>query len=285
MYAVPLEPPFHLFPKQQPDVVIESLPDTSFRVDCREMQWWYGIPCPGEETFAAAYDAVTGKLDILCHTIALSPARIHGAACTKVAVTEWRSDRNWEAGTQHHYCTLNETEVDWVAFSSVRDGIEHIQTFRDPGFADSWGKSWAHDGCRSKACTGRFRKVADETYETTDSLNSGEGFYLVRIGSHVHECIRLLDFGEHASESEELNEVYVNRDGRTVYRRQYRGRKMGFGGKPADEYFPNAHRITIDGCVYVHCDCSAKSHVDITLSSVTPDTQQVDPADAAARPH
>jgi hypothetical protein len=256
---------FPMIPRQRPSVVITPLPNANFEVDCREIQWWYGIPEVGYKSVIASYEMETGNINVITTAHSLCLASIHRVACVKIKMTDYTIKKGWQPNISYYYCAMDDKEVGWVAVCEYEEGIETLITTKDQLFEWNWAKSWEHDNQRRKRVSGRFRRVGDNIYETTDdSTDNGEGFYTVQIGEHTHECIRLLEIDEKADEGSEMNEVYLNRDGRSVYRRQHRGMRMGYNGVPPNVRFPTAQIITIDGCKYVQCNCMETIHDDIT---------------------
>jgi hypothetical protein len=201
-------------------------------VDCVEPRWWFGISRPGDRTMRATYDAETLGLAWVTDMEATGPAMVHGIDCAEVRVEEWSAETGRKMNNLVFYARAEEdAESRWVAVVSEEGGMRVLFTLVDEHFESQWGAS--ANPARKLYDDGRYRLRPDGSYETTDGTGLEAGTYDVTVG------------------------------GRTVLRRQYGGR---FHYKKVDQLrrYPNHPRLTIDGNVYVQCDCTGRAHDDVT---------------------
>jgi hypothetical protein len=255
----------HPFPPTRPNVQIAESRATIDEIDSVELRWWFGIPRPGDRTMRASYDAETLELRRVTDMEATAPARVHGIDCVEMRVSEWSVERGRKtAGLVFYARVEDDSESRWIAVVSEEDGKKVFLTLLDEGFESQWGAS--ANRARRLYDDGRYRVQPDGSYTTTSGTGLGAGTYDVTIGEETFRCLRVLEPDLAEPEGGELNEVYVERGGRTVFHRRYDGRFYR-GGDLLREY-PDHPRITIDGCVYVQCDCTGKAHDDITDTSL-----------------
>jgi hypothetical protein len=146
----------------------------------------------------------------------------------------------------------------------MREGKPLLSTFLDKGFEQNWGKGER----RRLYDDGRYQRQPDGSHRMTNGQGLGAGVYDVTIGEKSFCCLRVLDVNQTPSEYDEISEAFVERGGRTVLYRQYRGRLCGVGKVDWAETYPDNARLVISGCVYVHCDCTGRAHDVITNTSV-----------------
>jgi hypothetical protein len=252
----------HPFPPIRPNVEIVESPEHLDGVDHAELRWWFAVPRLGDRTAWASYDADTLELDRVTEMVATAPARVHGIDCVEVRVTERSAESGRKTKSLVFYAQVEEdSESRWIAVVSERGDKKVLFTLLDGGFGSQWGEST--NPSRRLYDDGRYRLRPDGSYATTGGTGLGAGTYDVTIGGVTFRCLRVLEPDLSEPEGGELNELYVDqRSGRTVFHRRYDGRFYR-GGDLLREY-PDHPRITIDGNVFVQCDCSGKAHDDIT---------------------
>lgn len=247
----------HPFPLRRPDVEMSESEEPIGEVDCVELRWWFGIPRLGDRTMWASYDAETLELAWVTDMEATGSARVHGVDCVEVQASEWSAETGRKTKGHVFYARVEEAaESRYIAVLSEQGGQKELFTLLDEGFEHDWGASL--NPARRLYDDGRYRLRPDGTYETTRGTGLGAGTYDVTIGGRTFRCLRVLepDLGE--PEGGELTEAYVERGGRTVFHRRYDGRF--YRGGDLLEQYPENPRITIDGNVYVQCDCTGRAH-------------------------
>jgi len=252
----------HPFPLIRPNVEIAESEEPIDGIDHVELRWWFGIPRPGDRKMRASYDADTLELAWVTLMEATAPAMVHGIDCVEVRVSEWSVELGRKTDSLVFYARIEEdAESRWVAVVSEKGDRKVLFTLLDEHFESQWGAS--ANPARKLYDDGRYRARPDGSYETTDGTGLGAGTYNVTIGGETLRCLRVLEADLSEPEGGELNEVYVERGGRTVFSRQYGGRFYYKGVDLLREY-PDHPRITIDGHDYVQRDCTGKAHDDIT---------------------
>jgi hypothetical protein len=255
----------HPFPPIRPNVEIAESEAKIDEIDFVELRWWFGIPRLAGRTMWASYDAETLGLRRVTDMEATALARIHGIDCVEMRVGEWSVELGRKTDELVFYARVEDDgESRWIAVVSQEDEKNVFLTLLDEGFESQWGAS--ANRARKLYDDGRYRARPDGTYETTNGTGLGAGTYDVTVGEETFCCLRVLEPGLAEPEGGELNEVYVERGGRTVFHRRYDGRFFR-GGDLLREY-PDRPRIAIDGYVYVQCDCTGKAHDDITDTSL-----------------
>lgn len=254
----------HPFPPTRPEVNIVKSESAIHEIDFVELRWWFGIPRLGDRTMWASYDAETLQLSYVTDMVATAPARIHGIECIEVRTSEWSPEQGWEKDLVFYARTEDGAESRWVAVVMQEDGKVVFSTIRDEEFESQWGAS--ANRARQLYDDGRYRLQPDGSYKTTRATGLGAGVYDVTIGEKTFCCLRILEPDLEEPRGGELNEVYVDRRGRTVFHRQYSGRF--FRGPDLSRKFPNNPRITIDDRMYVQSDCTGRSHDVITNTAL-----------------
>lgn len=253
------------FPPNRPDVDISESESTIHEIDHVELRWWYGVPRLGDHTTWASYDAETHQLSYVTDMVASAPARVHGIECIEIQVNEWSSERGWENGKLVFYARTEESsESRWIAVRERSGCKVELFTILDEDFEDKWGESGG--GSRKLYDDGRFEIQSDGSYKITNGTGLGNGTYNVRVGGNTFRCLRVLEVDPREFEGGELNEVYVDRRGRTVFHRRYDGRFLR--GFDLLQRYPDHPRITIEDQVYVQSDCTGRSHDDITNTAL-----------------
>jgi hypothetical protein len=106
-----------------------------------------------------------------------------------------------------------------------------------------------------------------------DAPDAGAGVYRVRIGFRRFTCLRVIDLRA-ADESEEAGVAFVERSGRTVLYRQYRGRAIN----PDWHAWRAAHpgrELVINGSLFLqrssagHCKIETRTDPALGQSEVT----------------
>ncbi len=145
----------------------------------------------------------------------------------------------------------------------LKEGRKIFDAVGTDFFEDQWGGAMTR---RRIVDDGRYQRQPDGSYKLTDAQGLGAGTYDVTIGENTFHCLRVLDPDIDKPNGGELNEVYIEREGRTVLHRRYDGRD--YRGQDLVSKFPNNRRILIDDVVYVHNDCSGGANDDITLTGL-----------------
>ena len=256
----------HPFPLTRPEIQIVESSEKITVIDCLDLQWWFAIPRLGDHTMSAFYEIDTLELSAVKELVAVRPATIHGVACVEIQVNEWPMRADWATASQpaHFYSSVDDTRTGWVGVAQQNDGGEVLRTFRDKGFDQDWGMN----GKRKLYDDGRYQRQVDGSYHITNGQGLGAGVYTVTIGDQTFCCLRVLDIGPTPSEHSELGEAFVTQEGRTVLYRQYQGRLWGNRARDLVEIYPSNARLVIDGCVYVHCNCTGRAHDVITNTAV-----------------
>jgi hypothetical protein len=254
----------HSFPSLRPDIGIVPSRQRIDEIDCLELHWWFVIPRLGDHTMSAAYEVDTLALALVTDLVATAPARIHQVDCVEIQVkeeiqTNGPARGGWpiQFSPGLVYGRIEQEETRWIAVARDSGGTRVLSTFLDEGFERDWGA-----GRRKLYDDGRYQSQADGSYRITDGKGLGAGVYDVTIAGKTFCCLRVLDPDLSVPGGGELVEAYLERGGRTVFFRRYDGRS--YRGVDLVQKYPNNLRIEIDGCVYVHCDCTGRAHDTIT---------------------
>ncbi|MEZ4737126.1 MAG: hypothetical protein R3E79_59360 [Caldilineaceae bacterium] len=215
---------------------------------------------------SAFYEIDTLALSAVNDLMAVSSAIIHQVDCIEIQVNEWPIRADWRTASwpTRFYSRIDDDATGWVGVVQKSQDTESLRTFRDPGFAQDWGMN----GMRRLYDDGRYQRQPDGSYRITDGQGRGAGVYEVTIGERTFCCLRVLDVNAAPSEVGELGEAFVNREGRTVLYRQYQGRLWGGAAQDRVALYPNNTRLVINGCTYVHCNCTGRAHDVITNTAV-----------------
>ncbi|MXZ20193.1 MAG: hypothetical protein F4Y84_06245 [Caldilineaceae bacterium SB0665_bin_25] len=257
----------HPFPATRPSISITESDKRITQLDLTELQWWPVVPSLGHSSMQATYEADTQELSAVTEMAATSLAGIHDQDCVEITVRERAIREDWDVPGRPHlfYARLDEKETRWLGVVQQMGERKALRTFKDEWFEAEWGR-----GAERKICDdGRYQRQPDGTYRTTGGRGIGAGTYDVVIGSRTFHCLRAWDtFGSPPSEHAELAEAFIEEGGRVVLYRQYRGRQMGRGETDWAVKYPDNSKIVIDGCVYVHCNCTARAHDLITNTAI-----------------
>ena len=259
------------FPRYRPDIRIRPLVEKSFRIDFKEMVWWFVQPEAGDRVGYGSYDG--GNDDDspsrLFKTVWLTvrrPALIHGQPCVEVEVEveeeevpAGKTSSGEKSRITKVWGRLADDEVEWIAVESEKaDGVRELTTFLDEGFHDDWWGSprVVEDcGCLSERSDGTWVRQPDAPAMT------GAGVFDVHVGGRQFTCMRVFEVEKNATERDVLIEAYITRAGRTVLFRRYNGSRWGKRDAPPhnwgeamtwEEDLPLNDRIVIDGLTYVH---------------------------------
>ncbi len=256
----------HPFPRVRPNVAIVESTVNIGPIDCPELRWWFAVPRLGDHTMAAHYEADTLELSLVTDMIATAPTRIHQVDCVETAVNEHITGMGSAATgwpTQFSpgfiYGALETDQARWIAVAKSIEGVRALSTFLDEGFANDWSGG---NNLRSLYDDGRYRLESDGSYTLTDGTGLGSGVYDVTIGENTFRCLRVLDPDLSVPGGGELVETYVDQCGRTVLFRRYDGRF--YRGVDLVQKYPNNPRIVINGCMFVHSNCTGRAHDVIT---------------------
>lgn len=255
------------FPLQRPEIRIQASVEKPFRIDFKEMAWWFVKPEAGDRTGFGSYDRMEDadgpwRLTETTWLNARRPAVIHGRPCVEVEVEELTAEKT---RPQRKYCItrvwghLADDEVEWIAVESeTANGVRELMTFLDEGFHDQWwgSRRIIEDcGCLSERADGVWVRQPDAPAFT------GAGVFDVHVGGRQFTCLRVFDLKKNATERDVLIEAYITRAGRTVLFRRYSGSRWGKCDAPPhnwgnamtwEEDLPENDRIVIDGVTYVH---------------------------------
>ncbi|MDE2703627.1 MAG: RNA polymerase sigma factor, partial [Gemmatimonadota bacterium] len=171
------------FPQYRPEIRIEASQEAPFRIDFKEMAWWFIVPEVGDRVRYASYGPPQ-KSDApwrLSETVSLAaqrPAIIHDRPCVEVEVenqhlTAMTGDnmpnekKNVRVKVWGH---MAENAVEWIAVESLRpDGTRELMTFLDEGFYDDWDPSprlIEDRDCLRPQADGSFARQADDAQIT-----------------------------------------------------------------------------------------------------------------------
>ena len=258
------------FPQYRPEIRIEASQEDPFRVDFKEMAWWFIVPEVGDRVRYGSYSPpkeghAPWRLSETVSLTAQRPAIIHGRPCVEIEVENQYFDQDGkihEREEDRHvkvWGHLAENEVEWIAIESLRpDGTRELTTFLDEGFYDDWDRSprLIEDcGCLRPQTDGSLARQAD------DAQITGAGVFDVQIGEQHFTCLRVFEIEKEASERDVMVEAYITRAGRTVLFRRYNGNRWAKRDTPPhnwgeamtwEEDLPYTDRIVIDGVTYVH---------------------------------
>ena len=257
----------HPFPTTRPSICIAESDKKITRLDLPELQWWPIVPSLGRHAMQATYEADTLELSAVTEMYVSSLARIHDLDCVEIAVREQAIREDWDVpgSPQLFYASLDEQETRWLGIVQQIDDRKVLRTFKDKWFEADWGRGAE----RKISDDGRYQPQPDGSYRTTGRQGMGAGTYDVTIGARTFHCLRVWDtLGSPPSERQELAEAFIEESGRVVFYRQYRGRQMGPGETDWAIKYPENLKIVIDGCVYVHCNCTGRAHDLITNTAI-----------------
>ena len=263
------------FPQYRPEIRIEASREEPFRLDLKEMAWWFVVPQVDDRVRWAVYEPLKEgdapwRLSETVSLEARRPAVIHGRSCVEVEVENLffyrkgmmcyrnKTPPEEDRMTKVWGC-LAENAVEWIAVESLRpDGTRELTTFLDEGFHDDWDRSprLVEDrGCLRPQADGSFARKPGAAQIT------GAGVFDVQIGGQHFTCLRVFDVEKEATERDVMIEAYITRAGRTVLDRRYNGNRWAKRDAPPhnwgeamtwEEDLPANDRIVIDGVTYVH---------------------------------
>ncbi len=260
------------FPQHRPEIRIEPSQEEPFRIDFKEMAWWFIVPEVGYGIRYGSYGpSKEGNAPWrLSETVSLAtqrPAIIHGRPCVEIKVenqhlTTMTGDNvpNQKKDVRVKvWGHLAKNVVEWIAVESLRpDGTRELMTFLDEGFYDDWDPSprlIEDRGCLRFQPDGSFTSQADAPKIV------GAGVFDVYIGQQRFTCLRVFEIEQEATERDVMVEAYITQAGRTVLFRRYNGNRWAKRDAPPhnwgeamtwEEDLPHNDRIVIDGATYVH---------------------------------
>ena len=262
-----MDTPKQAFPTQMPELRIRASNEKPFRIDFKEMAWWFIQPEVGDRAAWGLYEPPTEggepwKLSETVRMIARRPAVIHGRPCVEVEVEEETTGaKPSRAQNTRVWGHLNDDEVEWIAVESLRpDGTRELETFLDEGFYMDWDST-----PRLVEDRGGLRPLGDGAFATQAGAAqiNGAGVFDVQIGRRHFTCLRVFEIIKYkqAAERGQVIEAYITRAGRTVVYRRYNGNRFGKHDAPPhnwgkamtwEEDLPHAARLVVDGVTYVH---------------------------------
>ena len=258
------------FPQYRPEIRIEASQKEPFRIDFKEMAWWFIAPEVGDRVRWASYDPpkeedAPWRLSETVSLAAQRPAVIHGRFCVEVEVENQYFDQDGKIHKREEdrhvkvWGHLAENAVEWIAIELLRpDGTRELTTFLDEEFYDDWDPSprLIEDcGCLRPQTDGSFTRQADAPEVI------GAGVFDLQIGQQRFTCMRVFEIEKEASERDVMVEAYITQAGRTVLFRRYNGNRWAKKDTPPhnwgeemiwEEDLPHTDRIVIDGVTYVH---------------------------------
>ena len=260
------------FPQHRPEIRIEASQAEPFRIDFKEMAWWFIVPEIGDRVRYASYGpskegTAPWRLSETVSLAAHRPAIIHGRPCVEIEVenqhlTAMTGDNVPNKKKEVRvkvWGHLAKNAVEWIAVESLRpDGTRELTTFLDEGFYDDWDSSprlIEGRGCLRPQTDGSFARQADAPEVI------GAGVFDVHIGRQHFTCLRVFEIEQEASERDVMVEAYITQAGRTVLFRRYNGNRWAKKDAPPhnwgeemtwEEDLPHTDRIVIDGVTYVH---------------------------------
>ena len=258
------------FPQYRPEIRIEASQAEPFRIDFKEMAWWFIVPETGDRVRYASYgppkeNDAPWRLSETVSLAAQRSAVIHDRPCVEIEVENQYFDQDGkihEREEDRHvkvWGCLAENAVEWIAVESLRpDGTRELTTFLDEGFHDDWDRS-----PRLIEDRGYLRPQADGSLARQADAPEvmGAGVFAVQIGEQHFTCLRVFEVEKEASERDVMVEAYITRAGRTVLFRRYNGNRWAKRDTPPhnwgeamtwEEDLPHTDRIVIDGVTYVH---------------------------------
>ena len=258
------------FPQYRPEIRIEASQEEPFRVDFKEMAWWFIVPEVGDRVRYGSYSPpkeghAPWRLSETVSLTAQRPAIIHGRSCVEVEVENQYFDQDGkihEREEDRHvkvWGCLAENAVEWVAIELLHpDGTRELTTFLDEEFYDDWAPSprLIEDcGYLHPQADGSLARQADAPEVM------GAGVFDVQIGQQRFTCMRVFEIEKEATERDVIVEAYITQAGRTVLFRRYNGNRWAKKDAPPhnwgeemtwEEDLPHTDRIIIDGVTYVH---------------------------------
>ncbi len=262
-----MDTPKQAFPTQMPELRIRPSNEKPFRIDFKEMAWWFIQPEVGDRAAWGLYEPPTEggepwKLSETVRMIARRPAVIHGRPCVEVEVEEEMIRANPSREKKSRvWGLLTDDEVEWIAVESLRpDGTRELETFLDERFYEDWDST-----PRLVEDRGALRPLGDGVFATQAGAAqiNGVGVFDVQIGRRHFTCLRVFEIIKYKQSAErgQIIEAYITRAGRTVLYRRYNGNRRGKHDAPPhnsgeamtwEEDLPHAARLVVDGVTFVH---------------------------------
>ena len=199
------------FPQYRPEIRIEASQAEPFRIDFKEMAWWFIVPEIGDRVRYASYGPPKEGTAPwrLSETVSLAAQRlaiIHDRPCVEIEVenqhlTAMTGDNVPNKKKEVRvkvWGHLAKNAVEWIAVESLRsDGTRELTTFLDEGFYDDWDSSprlIEDRGCLRPQTDGSFARQADAPEVI------GAGVFDVHIGQQHFTCLRVFEIEKVASE-------------------------------------------------------------------------------------
>ena len=258
------------FPRLRPEIRIEASQAEPFRIDFKEMAWWFIVPEVGDRVRWASYDPpkegdAPWRLYETVSLAARRPAVIHGRSCVEVEVENQYFDQDGKIHKREEdryvkvWGHLAENEVEWIALELLRpDGTRELTTFLDEGFYDDWAPS-----SRLIEDCGYLRPQTDGSLARQADAPEvmGAGVFDVQIGQQRFTCMRVFEIEKEATVRDVMVEAYITQAGRTVLFRRYNSNRWAKKDAPPHNWgkeitwekdLPHTDRIVVDGVTYIH---------------------------------
>ena len=244
-------------PEMIPDYQIMKLDLVPFAVKHEELPGMMIVPKLGEECSFALYDFPEKRQSGIYKLKVVGKVAIHGVQGVEIE-SEYRENEIVEKRTI--FAQLTDTHCRYLGgVYTDADGTQHIETFLDESFEDSYGIG--EDNCgfsTERRCQGFIRETPEGLLvDLQDDISDICGRFEVNIGGRTYDTVRILDF-QPAELGVMLCEYYVDSLGHTVLKRRFNKDDWAFNRyqKKWTKILPENERMVINGETYVHWyDC------------------------------
>lgn len=250
------------FPAERPSIMIEQTGPAAADVDMRELTWWFVVPELHDEVHWAEYQPTDGgrtwRLTEVAAMRAGRRAVIHDRECVEIGVAEDQfavdgvpispsTDRRARV-----WGRVGSDEVEWLGVERVSpDGVAKLYTFLDDHFLEDFGtcpRSIPAGDYLSEQSGGRLARRTGTPEQFAD------GVFAVTVGEASFRCTRVVEMSLIPEPWDVVIVAYVDANGRTVLFRRYDDARRDIPDESRTrlEVLPQAERLVIDGCTYVH---------------------------------
>jgi len=244
-------------PEMIPDYQIMKLDLVPFAVKHEELPGMMIVPKLGEECSFALYDFPEKGQSGIYKLKVVGKVAIHGVQGVEIE-SEYRENESVEK--RMIFAQLTDTHCRYLGgMYTDENGTQHIETFLDECFEDSYGIG--EDNCgfpTERRCQGLIRETSEGLLvDLQDDISDVCGRFEVNIGGKTYDTIRILDF-QTTELGVMLCEYYVDASGHTVLKRRFNKDDWAFKRyqKKWTEILPENERMVINGEIYVHWyDC------------------------------